>query len=193
MPPHNLSDTIDAIIAYIDNNEISIDQLIEIIKAPDFPTGGIIYGYQGVREAYLTGRGRIVMRGKAHIETTSTGKEKIIISEIPYMVNKAELIMKIAELVNEKKIEGISNVNDESDRTGMRIVIDVKKDEISNVVLNKLYKYTLLQSAFSVNNIALVKGRPKLLNLTHLIRYFVDHRHDVVIRRTQYELHYCKR
>ena len=188
MPPHNLSDTIDAIIAYIDNNEISIDQLIEIIKAPDFPTGGIIYGYQGVREAYLTGRGRIVMRGKAHIETTSTGKEKIIISEIPYMVNKAELIMKIAELVNEKKIEGISNVNDESDRTGMRIVIDVKKDEISNVVLNKLYKYTLLQSAFSVNNIALVKGRPKLLNLNHLIRYFVDHRHDVVIRRTQYEL-----
>jgi DNA gyrase subunit A len=188
MPPHNLTDTIDAIIAYVNNPDIDIENLIEIIKAPDFPTGGIIYGYQGVKESYLTGRGRIVMRGKAHIETTSTGREKIIISEIPYQVNKAELIIKIADLVNEKKIEGISNVNDESDRSGMRIVIDIKKDEISNVVLNKLYKFTLLQSAFSVNNICLVKGRPKLLNLKQLIKYFVEHRHDVVTRRTQYEL-----
>ncbi len=188
MPPHNLVDTIDAISAYIDNREISIDELIEIIKAPDFPTGGIIYGYQGVRDSYHTGRGRIVLRGKAHIETTSTGREKIIVTEIPYLVNKAELIMKIADLVNEKKIEGISNVNDESDREGMRIVIDVKKDEISNVVLNKLYKFTLLQSSFSVNNIALVNGRPRMLNLKQLIHYFVEHRHDVVTRRTQYEL-----
>jgi DNA gyrase subunit A len=188
MPPHNLSDTIDAIIAYVNDPEIDIENLIEIIKAPDFPTGGIIYGYQGVKEAFLTGRGRIVMRGKAHIETTPGGREKIIISEIPYQVNKAELIIKIAELVNEKRIEGISNVNDESDRSGMRIVIDIKKDEISNVVLNKLYKFTLLQSAFSVNNICLVKGRPKLLNLKQLIKYFVEHRHDVVTRRTQFEL-----
>ncbi|HOO83635.1 MAG TPA: DNA gyrase subunit A [Prolixibacteraceae bacterium] len=188
MPPHNLADTVDAIIAYIDNKDIEIDELIDIIKAPDFPTGGIIYGYQGVRDSYHTGRGRIVMRGKAHIETTANGREKIIITEIPYIVNKAELIMKIADLVNEKKIEGISNVNDESDRTGMRIVVDVKKDEISNVVLNKLYKYTLLQSSFNVNNIALVKGRPRLLNLKKLIQYFVEHRLDVVTRRTQFEL-----
>lgn len=188
MPPHNLSDTIDAIVAYIDKNHIEIDDLIQIIKAPDFPTGGTIYGYQGVKESFHTGRGRIVLRGKAHIETTSNGREKIIITEIPYQVNKAELIMKIAELVNEKKIEGISNVNDESDRNGMRIVVDVKKDEISNVVLNKLYKFTLLQSTFNVNNIALVNGRPRLLNLKQLIKYFVAHRHDVVIRRTRYEL-----
>ena len=188
MPPHNLSDTIDAIVAYIDNKEIEVADLIPIIKAPDFPTGGIIYGYRGVEEAFETGRGRIVLRGKAHIETQSNGREKIIITEIPYQVNKAELIMKIAEMVNEKKLEGISNINDESDREGMRIVIDIKKDEISNVVLNKLYKYTLLQTSFSVNNIALVKGRPKLLNLKDLIRYFVDHRHDVVVRRTRYEL-----
>jgi DNA gyrase subunit A len=188
MAPHNLSDTIDAIIAYIDEPEIDIENLITIIKAPDFPTGGIIYGYQGVKEAYLTGRGRIVVRGKAHIETTPNGREKIIITEIPYQVNKAELIIKIADLVNEKRIEGISNVNDESDRSGMRIVIDIKKDEISNVVLNKLYKYTLLQSAFSANNIALVKGRPRLLTLKQLIKYFVEHRHDVVTRRTQFEL-----
>ncbi|MBN2261929.1 MAG: DNA gyrase subunit A [Prolixibacteraceae bacterium] len=188
MPPHNLVDTVDAIIAYINNTDIEIDELIDIIKAPDFPTGGIIYGYQGVRDSYHTGRGRIVMRGKAHIETTPNGREKIIITEIPYIVNKAELIMKIADLVNEKKIEGISNVNDESDRTGMRIVVDVKKDEISNVVLNKLYKYTLLQSSFNVNNIALVKGRPRLLNLKKLIQYFVEHRLDVVTRRTQFEL-----
>ncbi|RKD90065.1 DNA gyrase subunit A [Mangrovibacterium diazotrophicum] len=188
MPPHNLSDTIDAITAYIDNKEIEITELIPIIKAPDFPTGGIIYGYKGVEEAFETGRGRIVIRGKAHIETHGAGRERIVVTEIPYMVNKAELIMKIAELVNEKKIEGISNVNDESDREGMRIVIDVKKDEISNVVLNKLYKYTQLQTSFSVNNIALVKGRPRLLNLKDLIHYFVEHRHDVVVRRTQYEL-----
>ncbi|MBN2806486.1 MAG: DNA gyrase subunit A [Prolixibacteraceae bacterium] len=188
MPPHNLVDTVDAIIAYINNHEIEPEELIEIIKAPDFPTGGIIYGYQGVRESYLTGRGRIVVRGKAHIETSGNGREKIIVTEIPYMVNKAELIIKIAELVNEKKLEGISNINDESDRNGMRIVIDIKKDEISNVVLNKLYKFTQLQSAFSVNNIALVQGRPKMLHLKQLIKYFVDHRHDVVTRRTQYEL-----
>ncbi|MDA3816477.1 MAG: DNA gyrase subunit A [Prolixibacteraceae bacterium] len=188
MPPHNLVDTIDAINAYIENRDIEIDDLVDIIKAPDFPTGGTIYGYEGVREAYRTGRGRVVIRGKSYIETTSTGREKIIINEIPYLVNKAELIVKIADLVNDKKIEGISNVNDESDRNGMRIVIDVKKDSISNVVLNKLYKFTLLQSSFSVNNIALVSGRPKMLNLKDLIYHFVEHRHDVVIRRTQYEL-----
>ncbi len=188
MPPHNLVDAIEAIKAYIDNRDIEIDDLVDIIKAPDFPTGGTIYGYEGVREAYRTGRGRVVIRGKSHIETTSTGKEQIIITEIPYLVNKAELIVKIADLVNDKKIEGISNVNDESDRNGMRIVIDVKKDSISNVVLNKLYKFTLLQSSFSVNNIALVKGRPKMLNLKDLIYHFVEHRHDVVIRRTKYEL-----
>jgi DNA gyrase, A subunit len=188
MPPHNLSDTIDAIVAYIDNPEIDIQDLIPIIKAPDFPTGGIIYGYRGVQEAFETGRGRIVIRGKAHIETTHNGREKIIVTEIPYMVNKAELIMKTAELINDKKIEGISNVNDESDREGMRIVFDIKRDEISNVVLNKLYKYTQLQSSFSVNNIALVHGRPKLLNLKELIHYFVEHRHDVIVRRTKFEL-----
>lgn len=188
MPPHNLSDTIDAIIAYVDNHDIDIQDLISIVKAPDFPTGGIIYGYRGVQEAFETGRGRIVVRGKAHIETTPNGREKIIVTEIPYMVNKAELIMKTAELINEKKIEGISNVNDESDREGMRIVFDIKRDEISNVVLNKLYKYTQLQNSFSVNNIALVNGRPKLLNLKELIHYFVEHRHDIVIRRTQFEL-----
>jgi DNA gyrase subunit A len=188
MPPHNLSDTIDAIVAYIDNNDIDIQDLITIIKAPDFPTGGIIYGYRGVQEAFETGRGRIVVRGKAHIEVAPNGREKVVITEIPYMVNKAELIIKTAELINEKKIEGISNVNDESDRDGMRIVFDIKKDEISNVVLNKLYKYTQLQNSFSVNNIALVNGRPKMLNLKDLIHYFVEHRHDVVIRRTQFEL-----
>ncbi|MCU4165228.1 DNA gyrase subunit A [Carboxylicivirga caseinilyticus] len=188
MPPHNLRDTINATIAYIDNNEIEQDDLIEIIKAPDFPTGGTIYGYQGVKDAYNTGKGRIVIRAKSDIETESNGREKIIISEIPYMVNKAELIMKIAELVNDKKIEGISNVNDESDRQGMRIVIDLKKDAIANVVLNHLYKYTALQSSFGVNNIALVNGRPQLLNLKGLIQAFVEHRHDVVTRRTQYEL-----
>jgi len=187
MPPHNLSDTIDATIAYIENNDIEIEELVDIIKAPDFPTGGIIYGYQGVKDAYETGRGRIVIRGKAHIENEG-GREKIVVTEIPYMVNRAEMIVKTAELVNDKKIEGISNVNDESDREGMRIVYDLKRDAMSNVVLNKLYKYTPLQTSFSVNNIALVHGRPKLLNLKELIKHFVEHRHEVVTRRTQYEL-----
>jgi len=188
MPPHNLTDTINAIVAYIENNEIASDDLIEIIKAPDFPTGGIIYGYKGVKEAYETGRGRIVLRGTAHIETSDNGREKIIVTEIPYLVNKAELIMKAADLVNEKKIDGISNVNDESDRSGMRIVFDIKRDAISNVVLNQLFKYTQLQTAFNVNNIALVNGRPKMLNLKDMIHYFVEHRHEVIIRRTQFEL-----
>ena len=187
MPPHNLTDTIDAIIAYIDDKEIETEKLIEIIKAPDFPTGGIIYGYQGVIDAYETGRGRIVIRGKAHIENEG-GREKIIVTEIPYQVNRAEMIQKTADLVNEKKIEGISNVNDESGRDGMRIVYDLKRDAMSNVVLNKLYKYTALQTSFSVNSIALVNGRPKMLQLKDLIRHFVDHRHEVVTRRTQYEL-----
>ena len=187
MPPHNLTDTINAIVAYIDNNDIEIQELIKIIVAPDFPTGGIIYGYQGVIDAYETGRGRIVIRGKAHIENEG-GREKIVVTEIPYMVNRAEMIQKTADLVNEKKIEGISNVNDESDREGMRVVYDIKRDAMSNVVLNQLYKYTALQTAFSVNNIALVHGRPKILNLKDLIRHFVDHRHEVVIRRTKFEL-----
>ncbi len=187
MPPHNLSDTIDATIAYIDNNDIEMDELIDIVIAPDFPTGGIIYGYEGVKEAFETGRGRVLLRGKAHIENEG-GREKIVVTEIPYLVNRADMIQKTAELVNEKKIEGISNVNDESDRDGMRVVYDLKRDAMSNVVLNKLYKYTSLQTSFSVNNIALVKGRPKLLNLKELIKYFVEHRHEVVTRRTQYEL-----
>jgi len=187
MPPHNISETIDATVAYIEKNDITIAELMHFVKAPDFPTGGIIYGYQGVKEAFETGRGRIIVRAKAEIENEG-GREKIIIREIPYMVNKAELIMKIADLVNEKKIEGISNVNDESDREGMRIVVDIKRDAISNVVLNHLYKNTALQTSFGVNNIALVKGRPQLLNLKDLIKCFVEHRHDVVIRRTQFEL-----
>ena len=187
MAPHNLSDSIDAIIAYIENNDIEISELIEIIIAPDFPTGGIIYGYQGVKEGYETGRGRIVLRGKAHIENEGN-REKIIVTEIPYQVNRAEMIQKTADLVNDKKIEGISNVNDESGRDGMRVVYDIKRDAMSNVVLNKLYKYTALQTTFNVNNIALVKGRPKMLNLKDIIRHFVDHRHEVVTRRTQYEL-----
>ncbi|WP_321308301.1 DNA gyrase subunit A [Marinifilum fragile] len=188
MPPHNLSDTIDAIVTTIDNKEVEMDELIKIIKAPDFPTGGTIYGYQGVREAFETGKGRVVVRAKTNIETDEKGREKIIVTEIPYMVNKAELIMKAADLINDKKIDGISNVNDESDRNGMRIVFDLKRDAIANVVLNKLFKYTQMQASFSVNNIALVKGRPKLLNLRDLIDNFVEHRHDVVVRRTQYEL-----
>ncbi len=187
MPPHNLSDAVDAIVAYIGNPDIAIDELIRIIKAPDFPTGGIIYGYQGVKEAYETGRGRIVVRGKAHIENEG-GREKIIVTEIPYIVNRAEMIQKTADLINEKKLEGISNVNDESDREGMRVVYDLKKDAMSNVVLNNLYKLTSLQTAFNVNNIALVHGRPRMLNLKDLIRYFVEHRQDVVTRRTRYEL-----
>ncbi|WP_321316320.1 DNA gyrase subunit A [Labilibaculum sp.] len=188
MAPHNLSDVIDATIAYIEDNDVLMDDLISIVKAPDFPTGGTIYGYQGVRDAFETGRGRVVVRAKTNIETTDTGREKIIVTEIPYMVNKAELIMKAADLINDKKIEGISNVNDESDRNGMRIVFDLKRDAIANVVLNKLFKYTQMMTSFSVNNIALVKGRPKMLNLKDLIMYFVEHRHDVVVRRTRFEL-----
>ena len=188
MPPHNLRDTIDAICAYIDDQNIEIDDLIRIIKAPDFPTGGPIYGYAGVKEAYHTGRGRVVVRSKTSVETTPHGREKLIVHEIPYMVNKAELISRIADLVNEKKIDGISNINDESDRSGMRIVIDLKKDAIANVVLNTLLKHTALQTSFGVNNIALVGGRPRLLNLKDLIRLFVEHRHDVITRRTQFEL-----
>ena len=187
MPPHNLTETINGIIAYIDNREITIEELMQYIKAPDFPTGGYIYGYNGVKEAYETGRGRIVIRSKAEIETEGN-REKIIVSEIPYGVNKAELIKNIAELVEDKRIDGISNVNDESDRSGMRIVVDIKKDANSSVVLNKLYKRTALQSSFSVINSALLKGRPVTLNLKLLIEAFVDHRHEVVIRRTQYDL-----
>jgi len=187
MPPHNLTDSINAIIAYIDNNNIDIQELIEIIKAPDFPTGGIIYGYQGVKDAFETGKGRIVIRGKANIENDGN-REKIVVTEIPYQVNRAEMIQKTADLVNDKKIEGISNVNDESGREGMRIVYDLKRDAMSNVVLDKLYKYTALQTTFNVNNIALVNGRPRLLNIKDIIRHFVNHRHQVVTRRTQYEL-----
>lgn len=188
MPPHNINDAVDAICAYIDNNDIAIEDLIKIIKAPDFPTGGTIYGYSGVRESYLTGRGRIVIRSKTSVEVDDKGREMIVVHEIPYMVNKAELISRIADLVNEKKIDGISEINDESDREGMRIVIKLKKEAISNVVLNTLLKHTALQSSFGVNNVALVHGRPKLLNLKDVIKYFVEHRHDVVVRRTQFEL-----
>ncbi|MDA0714222.1 MAG: DNA gyrase subunit A, partial [Bacteroidetes bacterium] len=188
MPPHNLSEVIDATIAYIDNREIDIEGLMQHVKAPDFPTGGTIYGYDGVKEAFMTGRGRIVMRGKARIEEAKSGKEVIIVEEIPYQVNKADMIKKTADLVNEKKIEGISDIRDESDRNGMRIVYELKRDAMPNVVLNKLYKYTALQTSFSVNNIALVKGRPQLLNLKEIIAEFVEHRHDVVVRRTKYEL-----
>ena len=187
MPPHNLTEVIDGTIAYIDNNAISIDELMQHIKAPDFPTGGTIYGYDGVKDAFHTGRGRVVLRAKANIEEVN-GRECIIVNEIPYQVNKAEMIKKTAELVNDKKIEGISTIRDESDRKGMRIVYVLKRDAIPNIVLNKLYKYTALQSSFSVNNIALVKGRPKLLNLKELILHFVDHRHEVVVRRTEFEL-----
>ena len=187
MPPHNLSEVIDGTVAYIDNNDIEIDELIKFIKAPDFPTGGVIYGYEGVKEAFHTGRGRVVMRGKATFEEVN-GRECIIVTEIPYQVNKADMIQKTAQLVNDKKIEGISNIRDESDRKGMRIVYILKRDAIPNIVLNKLYKYTQLQSSFSVNNIALVKGRPMLLNLKEMIKYFVEHRHDVVVRRTKYDL-----
>ena len=191
MPTHNLSEVIDACIAYIDNNDIDIDGLMRFIKAPDFPTGGYIYGISGVREAYETGRGRVVMRAKTEIESHPT-HDKIIVNEIPYNVNKKELIENIASLVNEKKIEGISYVNDESDREGMRIVIDVKRDANASVVLNKLFKMTALQTSFGVNNIALVHGRPKLLNLKNLIQLFVEHRHEVVIRRTKFDLRKAK-
>ena len=188
MAPHNLSEVVDATVAYINNNEIEISELMQYIKAPDFPTGGYIYGYAGVKEAFETGRGRIVIRAKYDIENNEKGNDKIIISEIPYMVNKSELIKNIADLAIEKKVEGIANVNDESDRQGMRIVVDVKRDANPQVVINKLFKYTALQSSFSVNNIALVKGRPMTLNLKDLIRHFVDHRHEVVTRRTRFEL-----
>jgi DNA gyrase subunit A len=188
MAPHNLKDSINAITAYIDNKDIEIEELIDIIKSPDFPTGGIIFGYQGVREAYRTGRGRIVMRAKTEIEITPSGREKIVVTEIPYMINKAEMIRKTADLINEKKIEGISYINDESDRNGMRIVIILKKESNSNIVLNQLLKFTQLQSSFNVNNIALVNGRPRTLNLKQLIAYFVRHRHEIVVRRTQYDL-----
>ncbi|KAG1649378.1 DNA gyrase subunit A [Nymphon striatum] len=187
MPPHNLTEVIDGTIAYIENNDIEIDELITHIKAPDFPTGGIIYGYDGVKEAFHTGRGRVVMRAKATFEEVQ-GRECIIVTEIPYQVNKADMIKKTADSVNEKKIEGISTIRDESDRNGMRIVYILKRDAIPNIVLNTLYKYTALQSSFSVNNIALVKGRPQLLNVKEMIHYFVEHRHEVVVRRTKYDL-----
>ncbi len=188
MAPHNLTEVIDGIIAYIDNNDIEVSELMQHIKAPDFPTGGIIYGYEGVRSAFETGRGRIVMRAKCEIEVTSSGRERIIVSEIPYLVNKADLIKKTADLVNEKKIEGIADLNDESDRNGMRIVYDLKKDAITNVVMNNLFKHTALQTSFSVNNIALVNGRPEMLNLKDMIHHFVEFRHEVVIKRTEFEL-----
>ena len=187
MPPHNLSEVIEGTSRYIDNMNISIEELMESVKAPDFPTGGIIYGYEGVKEAFITGRGRIVIRGKAEIVEVS-GRECIIVDQIPYQVNKAEMIRKTAELINDKKIEGISTIRDESDRNGMRVVYVLKRDAVPNIVLNKLYKYTSLQSSFSVNNIALVKGKPQVLNLKDMIQYFVEHRHDVVVRRTKFEL-----
>ncbi|MBF0695619.1 MAG: DNA gyrase subunit A [Flavobacterium sp.] len=187
MPPHNLTEVVDGILAYIDNSDIEIDELITHIKAPDFPTGGIIYGYDGVREAFKTGRGRVVIRAKVNFEEVD-GREAIVVTEIPYQVNKAEMIKKTAELVNEKKIDGIANIRDESDRSGMRIVYILKRDAVPNVVLNTLYKFTQLQSSFSVNNIALVNGRPQMLNLKDMIHHFVEHRHDVVVRRTQFEL-----
>lgn len=193
MAPHNLGEVVDGVIQYIDNQEVTIDELMKYVKAPDYPTGGIIYGYQGVRSAFETGRGRIVIRAKAEITETKTGKNQIIVTEIPYQVNKAAMIEKTAALVNEKKLDGISDIRDESDRTGLRIVYDLKKDAVPNVVLNTLYKYTQLQSSFGVNNVALVKGRPETLNLKQIIGHFVDHRHHVVTRRTQYELDEAER
>jgi DNA gyrase subunit A len=193
MAPHNLSEVIDGIVAVIDNPEIDIDGIMQHIKAPDFPTGSTIYGYQGIKDAYHTGKGRVVQRAKVDIETTDSGREKIVVTEIPYLVNKAELIQKVANMVNEKKLEGISNANDESDRRGMRIVFDIKRDAIANIVLNKLYKYTALQTSFSINNIALVKGRPMLLNIKQILENFVEHRHEVVYRRTKYELNQAEK
>jgi len=187
MPPHNLTEIINATVAYIDNREIDIAGLMQYVKAPDFPTGGTIYGYEGVKEAFETGRGRIVMRAKTTIEIVDN-RERIIVTEIPYQINKAEMIRKTAEMINDKKIEGISDIRDESDRDGMRIVYEIKRDAITNVVLNNLFKYTELQTSFSVNNIALVSGRPMMLNLKDMIGHFVNHRHDVVVRRTKYEL-----
>ena len=188
MAPHNLCEVVDACCAYIDNPEIECEELLQYVKGPDFPTGGLIYGYDGVREALLTGRGRVMMRARTEIEHTASGRECIVITEIPYMVNKAEMIKKIADLINDKKIEGISYINDESDRNGLRIIIILKQDAVASVVLNTLYKNTPLQTSFAVNNIALVKGRPMLLNLRELIRHFVEHRHDVVVRRTRFDL-----
>ncbi len=188
MPPHNLREVCDAIIAYIDNKDILVEELLKYVKAPDFPTGGIIYGYTGVKEALLTGRGRVVMRAKANIESMDNGRERIIVSEIPYMINKAEMIKKTADLVNDKKIEGISDIRDESGRDGMRIVYEIKRDAMASVVLNNLYKHTPLQTSFGVNNIALVHGRPLLLNLKDLIQYYLEHRHEVLVRKTKFEL-----
>ena len=188
MAPHNLRQVIDGILAYIDDEDIDISELIKLVQAPDFPTGGIIYGYEGVINAFETGRGRVMMRGEITIEETKSGRERLIATSVPYQVNKAEMIRKTADLINEKKIEGISDINDESDRNGMRIVYDLKRDAIPNIVINKLYQLTALQSSFSVNNVALVKGRPRTLNLKDLIHYFVEHRHDVVTRRTEFEL-----
>ncbi|GAB4228975.1 MAG: DNA gyrase subunit A [Ekhidna sp.] len=193
MAPHNLSEVVDGTIAYIEDNEISVEGLMQYITAPDFPTGATIYGYQGVRAAYETGRGRVVLRAKAEFDTTKTGREQIIVTEIPYQVNKANMIEKTAALINDKKIEGIADIRDESDKQGMRVVYDLKKDAIPNIVLNNLYKQTALQSSFSVNNVALVNGRPKTLNLKDLVKFFVEHRHDVVVRRTQYELEEAER
>jgi DNA gyrase subunit A len=188
MAPHNLSEVIDGTVAYIDNRDITVEELMEHIKGPDFPTGGIIYGYEGVREALMTGRGRVVMRGKAEFETLSSGREQIIITEVPYQISPSQIVIKAVDLINEKVIDGIAEVRDESGRDGLRIVFDIKRDGIPNIILNQLYKYTPLQTSFSVNNIALVKGRPEMLNLKDLIHHFVDHRHDVVIRRAKYEL-----
>ena len=188
MAPHNITEVLNAVIAYIDNKDVTIEDLIKYVKAPDFPTGGIIYGYSGVKEAFETGRGRVVLRAKAIIETLDSGRERIIVTEVPYQVNKAEMIKKTADLINEKKIEGISDIRDESDRDGYRVVYDIKRDAMANVVLNNLYKYTSLQSSFSINNIALVNGRPVLLNLKSLIQHYVEHRHDVLIRKTRFEL-----
>jgi DNA gyrase subunit A len=188
MAPHNLTEVIDGTIAYIENNEITIPELMKYIKAPDFPTGGIIFGYEGVKEAYETGRGRVMMRGEADIQEDDNGKTRIVVKSIPYQVNKAEMIRKTAEIINDKKLDGISDIRDESDRNGLRVVYELKRDAVPNVVLNKLYKMTALQTSFSINNIALVKGRPQMLNLKDIIRYFIDHRHDVILRRTKYEL-----
>ena len=188
MAPHNLGEVIDACCAYVDNHDIECEELLQYVKGPDFPTGGIIYGYEGVREALMTGRGRVVMRARTEIEHTASGRECIVVTEIPYMVNKAEMIKKIADMINDKKIEGISYINDESDRQGLRIVIILKQDAVASVVLNTLYKNTPLQTSFPVNNIALVHGRPYLLNLRDMIRHFIEHRHDVVVRRTRFDL-----
>lgn len=193
MAPHNLGEVVDGICAYIDNNDITIDELIQHVKAPDFPTGGTIYGYEGVKQAFETGKGRIIMRGKSEFETTSTGREKIVITEVPYQVSPSQIIVKAVDLVNEKVIDGITEIRDESGRQGLRIVFDLKRDAIPNIVLNKLFKYTPLQTSFSVNNIALVKGRPELLNLHAMIMHFVNHRHEVVVRRTEYELKEAKK